>query len=139
MNTVTDVPAPRRILCIEDEPDIQVIARLALETVGGFQMKMCSSGAEALGSANAFQPDLILLDVMMPDMDGPATLSELRKLPGMAKVPVIFMTAKTQHQEIETFLNQGALGVITKPFDPMHLAREIHGIWKRYSSAAPGT
>jgi len=131
VNKLARIPSPGRILCIEDEPDLQVIARLALETVGGFKLKVCGSGAEALDSANAFRPDLILLDVMMPGMDGPATLRALRKLPGMAAVPVIFMTAKTQHQEIENYLNQGALAVITKPFDPMQLAQEIRGIWNR--------
>jgi len=131
MNGPARIPSPGRILCIEDEPDIQVITRLALESVGGFELMVCGSGAEALDCAIAFQPDLILLDVMMPGMDGPATLKALRQLPGMAAVPVIFMTAKTQQQEIETYVTQGALGVITKPFDPMRLAQEIRRIWDR--------
>jgi CheY-like chemotaxis protein len=131
MNTVTRIPSLGRILCIEDEPDIQVIARLALETVGGFKLKLCNSGTEALECAAAFRPDLILLDVMMPGMDGPATLRALRELPGMVAVPVIFMTAKTQGREVESYLDQGALGVITKPFDPMHLARDVRDIWNR--------
>ena len=80
------------ILYVEDDLDIQAIAQIALEVVGGLTLQTCSSGAEALAAANAgFLPDLLLLDVMMPNMDGPTTLAELRKLPGTANVPVIFM------------------------------------------------
>jgi len=139
MNSPARIPSPGRILCVEDEPDIQVITRLALESVGGFELTVCGSGDEALECAIAFQPDLILLDVMMPGMDGPTTLKALRNLPGMDTVPVIFMTAKTQHQEIETYLTKGALGVITKPFDPMQLAQQIRSIWNRRKAGSNAT
>lgn len=119
------MPPPRRLLCIEDDPDIRLILQLALETVGGYQLQLCASGPEALAAFPDFRPDVILLDVMLPGMDGPAVLKELRKLMGAAAVPVIFLTAKVQPAEIEQFKSLGALGVIAKPFDPMSLAQQI--------------
>jgi len=119
-----------KILYIEDEPDIQTIARLALENVGGFTLEVCNSGQQALDIAEAFAPDLILSDVMMPDMDGPETINELRKLTSLSNTPVVFMTAKVQRDEIQALLNCGTLGVITKPFDPMSLSTEIRKLWK---------
>lgn len=121
----------KRILYVEDEPDIQAVAKLALEAIGGFEVKICSSGKEALESAVAYSPDLILLDVMMPGMDGPATLKALRGLPELAHTPVIFMTAKVQPQEIMEYKKLGALDVIPKPFDPMTLADNVKKIWAR--------
>jgi len=119
-----------KILYVEDEPDIQAIAQIALENVGGFELKICSSGKEAIKEAPGFNPDLILLDVMMPGMDGPTTLQELRKLPKLDKTPVMFMTAKVQPQEIEHFKSLGAIEVIAKPFDPMKLSETIKQAWQ---------
>src|SRR5271154_917225 len=93
----------KRILCIDDETDILAVAKLALETVGGFETRQCSSGAEALIEVSNSPPDLILLDVMMPQMDGPATLKALRQDPATAGIPVIFMTAKVQPSEVEQY------------------------------------
>lgn len=121
----------KRILYVEDEPDIQTVARIALENLGGFALQVCSSGAEALSRAAAFGPQLLLLDVMMPGMDGPTTLAELRKLPATAQVPAIFMTAKVQPGEVAQYKALGALDVIAKPFDPMTLATQIRAIWSR--------
>jgi len=120
-----------RILYVEDEPDIQLVARLALETVGGFTVEICSSGGEALSKLPAFRPQLILLDVMMPDMDGPTTLAKLRQLPGSGSTPVVFMTAKAQPQEVSAYKQLGAKDVIAKPFDPMTLASAVLDIWER--------
>ena len=119
----------KKILYVEDEPDIQVIAQIALENVGGFELKICGSGQDAIRQAPGFKPDLILLDVMMPGMDGPTTLQELRKLTELAGTPVMFMTAKVQPQEIEHFKSLGAIEVIAKPFDPMKLAETIRQAW----------
>ncbi len=119
-----------RIVYVEDEPDIQVIARLALETLGGFEVTVCGSGAQALQVVPQVMPDLILLDVMMPQMDGPATLEALRRLPACAAIPVAFVTAKVQSTEISEFLEIGAIGVIGKPFDPMHLAQLVRDLWE---------
>ena len=119
----------QRILYIEDEQDIQTVARLSLELVGRFSVTTCSSGKEALDAYSGDFFDLVLLDVMMPDMDGPETLLSLRKVPGGAEVPAIFMTAKVQPNEIAKLKGLGALGVIPKPFDPMKLPETIQTIW----------
>lgn len=119
----------QRILMVEDEPDIQEIAGMALEAVGGFEVKICSSGREALQQAPSFAPDLILLDVMMSEMDGPSTLEHLRRLPELAHTPVIFMTAKVQPHEVARYKELGALDVISKPFDPMTLSDNVRAIW----------
>lgn len=120
----------QRILYVEDEPDIQEVAQMTLEAIGDFTVEACSSGQEALDKAPGFSPDLILLDVMMPGMDGPTTLQELRKLPATATTPAIFMTAKVQSHEVDQYLELGAAGVIDKPFDPTTLCDEIRNIWK---------
>ncbi len=120
----------QRILYVEDEPDIQAVAKLALEMVGGFAVKICSSGEEALREAEAFAPDMILLDVMMPGMDGPSTLKALRTLPSLADIPVAFMTAKVQPAEVAHYRTLGARDVIAKPFDPMTLAAQVRAIWE---------
>lgn len=124
----------QRILMVEDEADIQEVAQLALEAVGGFTVKMCSSGYEALDAAPDFAPDLILLDVMMSEMDGPSTLERLRLLPNCARTPIIFMTAKVQPQEVARYRELGALDVISKPFDPMKLAQNITDIWAQHEN-----
>lgn len=120
-----------RILMVEDEPDIQAVARVALEAVGGFTVEMCSSGQEALQRVVACNPDLILMDVMMPGMDGPTTLKKLRADPATAGYPVIFMTAKVQSQEVSRYKDIGGLGVIAKPFDPMTLAASVRSLWEQ--------
>jgi CheY-like chemotaxis protein len=117
-----------KILYVEDEHDIQVIAQMALETVGGFDVTICSSGMEALQTVAGFAPDIILLDVMMPGMDGIQTYQALRRLPECAATPVVFMTAKVQAGEVQYYLDLGAAGVIPKPFDPMTLADDVQAI-----------
>ena len=121
-----------RILMVEDEPDIQAVARIALEAVGGFRVEMCSSGKEALEKVVPYGPDLILMDVMMPGLDGPTTLQALRADPAKAEFPVIFMTAKVQPHEVSRFKDIGALGVIAKPFDPMTLASTVRTLWEQH-------
>ena len=120
-----------RILYVEDEPDIQTVARLALEALGGFTVEICSSGDEALQRVASFQPQLILLDVMMPGMDGPSTLKMLREFPQFASTPAVFMTAKVQPNEVAHYLELGAVDVIPKPFDPMMLSSQVQAIWER--------
>jgi two-component system OmpR family response regulator len=116
-----------RVLYVEDEEDIRMVAQIALDGEG-FELLACSSGKEALAKAADFAPEAILLDVMMPGMDGPTTLSELRKHPKLADVPVVFMTAKVQPSEIEQLKAMGALDVIPKPFDPMELGEQLRAI-----------
>lgn len=124
--------ALEHILMVEDDPDIQTVARLALEVVGGLKVDLFSSGFEALKRVHRINPDLVLLDVMMPEIDGPTTLRKLREIEGFQTTPVIFMTAKVQPQEVEELKKLGALTVIAKPFDPMQLADNIRAIWREH-------
>jgi CheY-like chemotaxis protein len=127
-------PELKRILLVEDDPDIQFVASMALQRKGGFQIKICRSGVEALAEAPAFAPDLILMDVMMPHMDGPSTLAALRQDPRTASVPVVFLTAKVQPQEVGRYKEMGALDVILKPFNPMTLAQDVRILWNQHCS-----
>jgi two-component system OmpR family response regulator len=125
----------QRILCVDDEPDIRSVVKMALEAVGKFTVLMCASGAEAIEKAPGFAPDFILLDAMMPGMDGPATLRALRQMPALASVPVAFITAKVQPSEIAAYKAMGALAVIPKPFSARSLASEVREVWSRRENA----
>ncbi|RKK01447.1 response regulator [Pseudoroseomonas wenyumeiae] len=127
---MSDMPLSR-ILYVEDDADVRKVATFALKMVGKFTVEPCASGEEALAKAVAFAPQLLLLDVMMPGMDGPTTLARLRELPEIADVPAVFMTAKVQPQEVSRYRELGSLDVISKPFDPMTLAASVRGIWER--------
>lgn len=116
------------IMLVDDEPDIRTIAELSLSSVGGWKVISAASGAEALTKLGSERPDLVLLDVMMPDMDGPTVLQQLRERKDVGSLPVIFMTAKVQRREVDQYLALGACGVIGKPFDPMQLPDEIRRI-----------
>lgn len=124
----------KRIMLVEDDPDVQTIASMALVDIGEFDLTVCSSGREALERVGMVKPQMILLDVMMPDMDGPTTLAEIRRLPLNIQPPIIFMTAKVQPQEQQRYLSLGALEVIAKPFDPVSLADQLHAAWARHSN-----
>ena len=134
---VTTLKRLSRVLFIEDEADIRHVAKMALERIGGLEVLACASGEEALKSATQFHPDLVLLDVMMPEMDGPATLAKLRLLPDLEITPVVFMTAKVQPGEIAHLKSLGALEVIAKPFDPMLLASRLAEIWAGVAALSP--
>lgn len=123
-----------RIMLVEDDPDIQLITRLSLEVGGGYEVRVCGSGAEAVQSAHAYAPDLILLDVMMPGMDGLATMDALRDVPGVGATPMIFFTANTQEQVRRDLIRRGALDVITKPIEPGALVEQIRAIWQRFAT-----
>ncbi len=120
--------AIKRVMLVDDEADIRRIGELSLARVGGWTVTLAASGQEALDKLAEALPDVILLDVMMPGMDGPQTLTHLRARPEAAHVPVIFVTARVQRQEIELYLALGASGVIAKPFDPMGLPDEVRQI-----------
>ncbi|PYQ02701.1 MAG: two-component system response regulator [Acidobacteria bacterium] len=119
------------MLVIDDENDIRRIARLGLERVGKMQVIDASSGVEGVEKARAERPDVVLLDVMMPGQDGPATLQSLKADPATAAIPVIFLTAKALASELERLRSLGATGVLTKPFDAMTLAAEVRAILDR--------
>jgi CheY-like chemotaxis protein len=114
-----------RILIIDDEEDIREVAALSLQTVAGWEVVMASSGAQGLARAIEHKPDAILLDVMMPGMDGPTTFRELRKNPATAHIPVVLLTAKVQSSDQRRFADLGVEAVLFKPFDPMTLSTQI--------------
>jgi len=120
------------ILLVEDDPDIQELAVMALESVGGFTVYGCDNGRIAVQEAQRVAPDLIILDWMMPGFDGGQTLSALRDNPATKSIPVIFMTAKVRADEVERMRSLGALDVIAKPFDPMALPDQVREIWDRF-------
>lgn len=120
---------------IEDDPDIQTIAQMALEEIGGYKVKICSSGQEGLNELENFNPDLILLDVMMPGMDGPTTLTKIRQLDKFSKTPVIFLTAKAQASEIKSYIQLGAIDALVKPFDPVSLPTQVLEKWEAYQQS----
>jgi len=116
-----------KVLLVDDQEDIRKIGRLSLEAVGKHQVLLAANAAEAIHLARS-QPDLILMDMMMPGRDGLSALAELRGTPELSAIPVLFMTAKVQRSELEHYLQAGAIGVIQKPFDPMTLPSEIEKI-----------
>ena len=116
---------PKCVLLIDNEDDIREIATLTLELTNGWQIAAASSGRHGLEIARELRPDAILLDVMMPDMDGPATLAALQRDDVTRTIPVIFLTAKVQPADRQRFHQLGVRGVIAKPFDPMTLAAEV--------------
>jgi CheY-like chemotaxis protein len=114
-----------RILHVDDEPDIREIVAMALGLNADFEVRACDNGPDAVATAVEWSPALILLDVMRPGMDGPTTLTHLRKDPRTANIPVLFMTARAQARELQNFIALGAQGAISKPFDPMALAFSV--------------
>lgn len=120
----------QRVMCIEDDPDIRLIVEFSLATLGGYAVCMCPDGLSALAQVPNFKPDLVLLDVMMPGLNGPETLVALRLLTQMKGVPVVFMTAKAMPDEVEALLRHGATGIIVKPFDPVTLPQDIRIYWE---------
>lgn len=127
--------ALRRILLLEDDPDIQELTSVLLADLGSFEVRGCGSATEGLEVAQAFDPDLILLDVRMPGLDGQGAFAAFRQMPATANTPIIFMTACVEPREILKYRQLGSLGVIPKPFDPETLAETIQGMWDRYQNA----
>ena len=121
-----------RILHVDDEPDIREVVEIALGLDTAFAVRSCASGGDAIAAVADWLPDLILLDVMMPDMDGPATLAGMRARPQTAEVPIVFLTVCAQTRDMERFMSLGAAGVIAKPFNPMMLGALV----RRYAPAA---
>jgi CheY-like chemotaxis protein len=115
----------KRILIIDDDDDIREVAALTLEMVAGWNVVTANSGAHGIQRAQEENPDAILLDVMMPGMDGPTTFQELQKIPETAKIPVILLTAKVQGADQKRFAGLGVAGVLFKPFDPLTLAQQM--------------
>lgn len=121
----------RRILMVEDDPDIALLGQIALEDIGGYEVAVCGSGDEALARLADFKPDLALLDYRLPGMNGDELLGALRRRPGGADLPVIFLTASVMPDRVSQLLGLGAADLIAKPFDPMTLAAQIESIWAK--------
>ena len=115
----------RRILIVDDEDDIREVASLSLESVAGWTVETASNGAEGIAKAKTMQPDAILMDVMMPAMDGPTTFLEMQKVPEIAHIPVLLLTAKVQGVDQRRFAGLGVAAVLFKPFDPLTLAEQM--------------
>ena len=111
---------------------IRAICTMALETIGGYEVKTCSSGQGVLECIDGFSPDLVVLDVMMPELDGPSTLAKLRQGPAPDATPVIFLTAKNRKCDLDALRNLGALEVLPKPFDPLTLSADVQQVWDRH-------
>lgn len=126
-----------KVMHVEDDDSIRAVAEIALTDVAGFELLSCDGGHSALAQAEHFAPDLILLDVMMPQMDGLQTLQGLRQIPSLLNTPVVFMTAKIQQTEKQLYLDAGAVAVIDKPFDPMLLGEMLESIYQQYLNIQP--
>jgi CheY-like chemotaxis protein len=120
----------QRILLADDEPDILEISRIALETVGGYEVAVCESGARFLQLLTEFNPDLVLIDALMPDMNGLEVLAAMRRMDGFQTTPAVFLTGLVLDRDLDELRQSGAEDVITKPFDPMQLPQRIQDIWK---------
>lgn len=120
----------KTVLLVDDEDDIREVAQMSLEMTAGWKIESANNGAAGIEKALEVSPDAILLDVMMPDMDGPSTFLKMREIPALCKTPVILLTAKVQAADKERFKEIGVTGVIAKPFDPMSLADQVNEILK---------
>lgn len=123
----------QRIVHVEDDESIRAIAKVALERIGSFTLLSCASGSEALEKASQFAPDMILLDVMMPGIDGPTTLEKLKEKMDLTEIAIVFMTAKVQSSEIEYYKSIGACNVVLKPFDVMTLSEQLGQYWAEFN------
>lgn len=125
--------ALQKILFVDDDPDIHVIVKISLRAIPNLDLRSAYSGEEALKMIMDFHPDLILLDIMMPKMDGIATLQAIKLLPSFANIPIVFLTAKAQKSEVEEYFKYGIVDVIVKPFDPTTLPKIVQKIWEDHS------
>ena len=127
--------ALKAILYVEDDLHVRTTAKLVMEVIGKFEVRECSSGREALVAARDFHPDLILLDVLMPELDGVNTLAMLRRLPHLADTPALFVTGLTSEADIARYMEAGAIGVIAKPVLPMRLTGQLNSLWVKHEAA----
>ena len=119
----------KKVMLVEDDEEIAFMTVVALQDFGGLEVRHCPSGHEALACFDEFAPQIVLMDVMMPGLDGPGTLESLRRKPSAKDVPVVFMTAKAQTHQQQEYLDLGAVAVIAKPFNPIELAERLNTIW----------
>ena len=122
--------ALKRILHIDDVPSIQIVTRIALERIGGFEVLSCASAQAALAEVRAFAPDLILLDVMLPQMDGIELLRQLAGLVDLQQTPVVLLTGHLERERLTELQQMGVREVLQKPFDPLQLTAQLRAIWE---------
>ena len=122
---------PQTILYVEDDLHVRTTATLVLEVIGKFTVRACSSGHDALAAAADFHPDLILLDVMMPELDGLETLALLRTMPHLADTPALFVTSLSTPEDLDRYIAAGAIGMIAKPLVPLRLVSQVHELWEQ--------
>lgn len=122
--------ALKRILHIEDVPSIQIVTRIALERIGGFEVLSCASAQAALAEVRAFAPDLILLDVMLPQMDGIELLRQLAGLVDLQQTPVVLLTGHLERERLTELQQMGVREVLQKPFDPLQLTAQLRAVWE---------
>jgi CheY-like chemotaxis protein len=127
-----------RILYVDDDTDLQKIVQLGLERWGGFTVMVCSSGEQALREIAGFRPDLLILDVVMPDMSGPKTLETMQNMPDIPAVPVVFFTSKTRPEHIRHYRRLGAIGVVKKPLDFKRLPHQVKEMWEKFNTKTHG-
>jgi two-component system OmpR family response regulator len=132
-------PNLSKILYVEDEEYLQKIARMALERVGNFIVEIYGTGAEALEHLDEFSPDMILLDVRLPVMNGPEILQAIRLRPAFEKTPIVFITASVMAEDIERYRGEDVSDIISKPFDPMTLSEQLQAIWDRHHLDSSGS
>jgi len=118
-----------KVLYVEDDEDIQRIVRMSLERVGKMAVEIVSNSTEAIARMKVYQPDLVMLDWMMPEMDGPTLFRKMHEDPAVAGLPVIFITAKASTRELEELIRLGAKGTISKPFSPKDLPDQLRALW----------
>ena len=126
----------KHILLVDDEDDIREVATISFEAIAGWQVSSAGSGGEGIAKAISERPDAILLDVMMPGMDGPTTFARLQADPATNEIPVILLTAKTQGADLRQFEDLGVAGVLTKPFDPMTLPEQVADVLEGFGGSA---
>ncbi|MDV4143579.1 MULTISPECIES: response regulator [Shimia] len=129
------MPDLKRVVHIDDEPDIREIVRMSLALVGGLEVEQYPSGEEALSHIADVNPDLVLLDVMMPNMDGEETYQHIREIDSLKDIPIVFMTAKASNADLAKLRDLGAIDVLIKPFDPMTLADQVKAIYRDAKAA----
>jgi CheY-like chemotaxis protein len=122
----------KTILYVEDDLHVRTTAKLVMEVIGDFTVRDCGSGHEALIAARDFQPDLILLDVLMPELDGLETLERLRRMPHLMDTPALFVTGMASTADIARYIDAGAIGVIPKPLAPMRLSEQLRSMWNEH-------
>lgn len=120
----------KHILYVDDEPDMRMLVQLTLENMGGMKVSLCESGLDALEIAQTGGPQLIILDVLMPDIDGPSVLKEILKNPKTANIPVFFLTGRSAPDAVASYKDMGAKGVLSKPFDLVALPDQVRSLWK---------